>query len=77
MIDGPRKVVADVKAAGGYKAIAEDDAGRTQRVVVVERLAQVIARELSAPAQPATSAQPEVTSRLDGDARLIPAAGAL
>ena len=40
---------AGVKAAGGARAIAEDQAGRTQRVVVVERLTEVIRRELSAP----------------------------
>lgn len=46
VLDGPRLVVADVKAAGGSKAIAEDYAGRTQRVVVVDRLAQVLNDEL-------------------------------
>lgn len=50
VLDGPREVVADVKASGGAAAIAEDEAGRTQRVVTIERLAQVIRRELSAPA---------------------------
>lgn len=50
VLDGPREVVADTKAAGGATAIAEDQAGRTQRVVTVERLSQVIRRELSAPA---------------------------
>jgi hypothetical protein len=47
VIDGPRAVVADVKAAGGAQAIAEDDMGMTQRVVVVQRLSEVIHRELS------------------------------
>lgn len=46
VLDGPRLVSADVKASGGSKAIAEDYAGRTQRVVVVERLAQVLHDEL-------------------------------
>lgn len=49
VLDGPREVIADVKAAGGAAAIAEDQAGRTQRVVIVERISQVIRRELSAP----------------------------
>jgi hypothetical protein len=49
ILEGPRPVDADVKAAGGAAAIAEDQSGRTQRVVVVERIAQVIARELSTP----------------------------
>ncbi len=46
ILDGPRPVDADVKASGGAKAIAEDYAGRTQRVVVVERLTQVLHNEL-------------------------------
>ncbi|THD84264.1 hypothetical protein E7811_00455 [Aliigemmobacter aestuarii] len=49
IIDGPRNVVADVKGAGGQAAIAEEMAGRTQRVVVIEALAASIRRELSAP----------------------------
>jgi hypothetical protein len=49
VIDGPRPIVADVKAAGGVRAIAEDAAGRTQRVVVTERLVQVLRTELSGP----------------------------
>jgi hypothetical protein len=51
VIDGPREIVADVRAVGGARALAEDAAGRTQRVVVVERLVQVLRRELSAPAE--------------------------
>lgn len=47
VLDGPRAVEADIKASGGALAIAEEQAGRTQRVVTVERLAQVIRRELS------------------------------
>ncbi len=49
VLDGPRLIVADVKAAGGAQAIAEDAAGRTQKVVITDRLAQVLRRELSAP----------------------------
>jgi len=48
VLDGPRLVNAEVKAHGGSRAIAEDYAGRTQRVVVVERLAQVLHDELDA-----------------------------
>ncbi len=51
VIDGPRPVVADVKAVGGVRAAAEDAAGRTQLVVVTERLVQVLRRELSGPVQ--------------------------
>jgi len=59
VIDGPREVVADVKASGGSAAIEEERMGRTQRVVTVERLAQVIRRELSAPAS-----EDQIVSRL-------------
>ena len=48
ILDGPRMVVADVKAAGGARAVAEEQAGRTQRVVIVERLVQSLREELSA-----------------------------
>lgn len=48
ILDGPRLVIADIKASGGTRAIAEDYAGRTQRVVVVERLTEVLHRELKA-----------------------------
>lgn len=48
IIDGPREVIADIRASGGAAAIAEDQAGLTQRVVVVDRLAEVIRRELAA-----------------------------
>jgi hypothetical protein len=53
IIEAPRLINADINAAGGQQAIAEDAAGRTQKVVVTEQLAQVIRRELSAPVRPA------------------------
>ncbi len=62
VLEGPRPIIADVKASGGAAAIAEDQAGRTQRVVVVERIAEVIRRELSAPA-PAAEAQAALVGR--------------
>ncbi|AWB48676.1 hypothetical protein HYN69_09270 [Gemmobacter aquarius] len=49
VLDGPRRIVADTKGTGGAQAIADDAAGRTQKVVITERLAQVLRRELSAP----------------------------
>lgn len=49
VLDGPRLIVADVHGAGGAQAIAEEAAGRTQKVVVTERLSQVLRRELSGP----------------------------
>ena len=64
ILQGPRKVVADVKAAGGQKAIAEDEAGRTQKVVVTEHLVEVIRRELSVPV--AVVPEGALVTRFDG-----------
>jgi hypothetical protein len=47
VLEPARAVVADVRATGGAEALAEEQMGRTQRVVVVERLAQVLRQELS------------------------------
>lgn len=49
VLDGPRQIVADVRAAGGERALAEEAAGFTQKVVVTNRLTEVLRRELSAP----------------------------
>lgn len=64
ILQGPRLIVADVKGAGGNRAVAEERAGRTQKVVVTERLVEVIRRELSAPVTvlPADA----VVTRFDG-----------
>lgn len=62
---GPRPVVADVRAAGGARAIEEDRIGRTQKVVVTERLMQVLQAELGmAPQMPAPApvAVPELVA---------------
>jgi hypothetical protein len=71
ILQAPRKVIADVKAAGGARAEAEDAAGRTQKVVVTERLEQVLRRELSAQVtnMPANA---QVT-RFDGSLALLAA----
>ncbi len=63
ILDGPRPVVADVKAAGGQRAMEEEAAGITQKVVIEERLAQVIHDELTAPVAVAGGA--ETVSRQD------------
>lgn len=64
ILQGPRMVVADVKASGGQRAVQEDEAGRTQKVVVTEQLTDVIRRELSMP----IAAPPEgaLVTRFDG-----------
>lgn len=49
LMQAPRLIKADVKAAGGARAEAEDAVGRTQKVVVTERLVQALRLELSAP----------------------------
>ena len=49
ILDGPRNVVADVAGSGGERALAEEAAGLTQKVVIEQRLAQVIHDELTAP----------------------------
>lgn len=49
VLEGPRRVEIAIRAAGNDLAIAEDEAGRTQRVVIVEGLAEALRRELSGP----------------------------
>lgn len=75
IIQPARLVVADVKAAGGSRALAEDYAGRTQIVVVQERLAEAIRRELSTP----VAALPDgvLVTRFNGSQAAIAAPAAL
>lgn len=47
VIEPPRLIVADVRAAGGRRAIEEEMQGRTQRVVVVSALAASLREALS------------------------------
>ncbi len=61
VIDGPREVNAEVKASGGSKAIAEEQIGRTQRVVIVENMIKVLKMELAKP--PTGAGAQMVTSR--------------
>lgn len=49
VLDGPRKVVADVKASGGAVAVQEEADGITQRLVILQRLSEVALRELTRP----------------------------
>ena len=49
VLEGPRRVEISIRAAGSDEAIAEDVAGRTQRVVIVEGLTEAVRRELSGP----------------------------
>lgn len=52
VVEGPRPITADVRAAGGRRAAEEDRIGRTQKVVITERLVEVLRRELSSPIDP-------------------------
>jgi len=47
VIDGPRKVMADVHASGGQRALEEEAAGITQKSVIEGRIAEVIKKQLS------------------------------
>lgn len=49
VIDGPRTVVADIKASGGAIAVEEEAQGVTQRLVISEHLTSVAMRELTRP----------------------------
>ena len=49
VLDGPRDIVADAPAVGGVRALAEDAAGRTMKVVITERLIQSLRAELTKP----------------------------
>jgi hypothetical protein len=49
ILDGPRNVIADAPAVGGVRALAEDQAGRTMKVVITERLIASFQAELSRP----------------------------
>lgn len=47
VLDGPRLVIADTPASGGRRALREEAQGITQKVVIVDRLAQVVQAELA------------------------------
>ena len=65
ILDGPRKVMADVRAAGGQRALDEEAAGITQRSVIEARIAEVIRQELAQRLVPQTTpvAAPVAVSR--------------
>lgn len=69
ILEETRPVIADVQAAGGTQALAEEAAGRSQKVVVTERLAQVIRYELSAPV--ALQAGASLVSRNTGNVMIV------
>jgi len=49
ILDGPRIVVADLKASGGAIAVQEEAMGISQRSVILRRLTEVALRELTRP----------------------------
>lgn len=58
VIGEPWFVDADIPAAGGQRAVLDDSKGRTQRVVVVNHLAAVIAEEVARASGAALAAAP-------------------
>jgi len=66
VIEGPRKVIADIEGAGGRRAVEEEAQGLTQRVVIVHNLAYGILRELSERREPVGD---EKLERIDTDLR--------
>ncbi|MDO9524246.1 MAG: hypothetical protein Q7J57_01685, partial [Gemmobacter sp.] len=71
VIEGPRRIVADIEGAGGRRAVEEEGRGLTQRIVIVHNLAYGILRELSERRDPTES---ELLARIDDDLRLSLAA---
>lgn len=49
VLDGPRVVVADIKARGGAIAVQQEAMGMTERSVILARLSEVSLRELTRP----------------------------
>ena len=47
IVEGPRRIEVAIRASGNDKAIDEDAAGNTQRVVIVAGIAEAIRRELA------------------------------
>lgn len=80
VMGAPQMVAADIKAAGGQRALEEESRGLTQRVVIVNELSQAIRAALSRPPAaaprhaPDGAAAPALTSRLNDDLRLTLAA---
>ncbi|SLN12963.1 hypothetical protein PSA7680_00231 [Pseudoruegeria aquimaris] len=50
VIEGPRRVSADLDGYGGQRAIEAERAGQTQKVRITDHLAREIQRQLSVPA---------------------------
>jgi hypothetical protein len=68
VLDGPRSVIADAPAVGGVRALAEDEAGRTMKVVIIERLVRSLREELTKPVP-----QEQVTQSATGPVLISPA----
>lgn len=69
VIDGPRLIKADMKAAGGDQALKDDAEGRTPKVLITAHLAEVIRAELARPV-PAPGTERRLFRRKP---RLVPA----
>lgn len=73
ILQGPRPIIGDVRAAGGSAAVAEEAAGITQKIVVTNRLIEVLRRELSGRVSvlPADA----LVTRFDGSVVALPQLG--
>jgi hypothetical protein len=58
VLEGPRRVEIAIRASGNDAAIAEDAAGRTQRVVIVEGIAEAIRRQFTGPLSISSARKP-------------------
>jgi hypothetical protein len=56
VLDGPRKIVADIRASGGVKALREEAEGITQKSVITGHLIEVFDRELARRGRPKADA---------------------
>lgn len=62
ILDGPRPVVADTWASGGQRAMEEEAAGITQKMVIEAKVARVLSHELSQKLVPAEDAPTSAVS---------------
>ena len=64
VLDGPRLVVADIKAPGGAIAVQQEAMGITERSVILARLAEVSQRELTRPLASPVDGAPVIAAGL-------------
>lgn len=75
ILQGPRPIVGDIAASGGNRAVDEEAKGMTQKVVVHQRLVEVLRRELSGEVNVLPDGA--LVTRFDGSAVTLPGATAI